>query len=87
MKILAVAALAALALAAPAAAAPDFADRQDFTFADHGFLGTRTDPKIVTADGRVAWDLSAYDFLKGPAPADAGECGGHGRDPASRGTP
>jgi alkyl sulfatase BDS1-like metallo-beta-lactamase superfamily hydrolase len=69
MKTLAVAALAALALAAPATAAPDFADRQDFAFADRGFLGTRTDPKITAADGRVVWDLAAYDFLKGPAPA------------------
>ena len=69
MKFLAAAALAALVLAAPAAAAPDFADRQDFAFADRGFLGTRADPKITAADGRVVWDLSAYDFLKGPAPA------------------
>ena len=69
MKTLVVATLAALALAAPAAAAPDFADRQDFAFVDRGFLGTRADPKIVAADGRVVWDLAAYDFLKGPAPA------------------
>src|SRR5689334_18734796 len=60
----------ALALAGRAAAAgPDFGDRQDFAFAERGFLGTRADPKITAADGRVVWDLSAYDFLKGPAPA------------------
>lgn len=69
MKTLVAAALAALALSATAMAAPDFADRQDFAFADRGFLGTRADPKILAADGRVVWDLSAYDFLKGPAPA------------------
>ena len=45
-----------------------FADRQDFDFADRGFLATRADPKILRADGGVAWDLSAYDFLKAPAP-------------------
>ena len=52
-----------------ALAAGSFADRQDFDFASRGFLGTRADPLIRTADGRTAWDLSAYDFLKGEAPA------------------
>ncbi len=46
-----------------------FADRQDFDFASRGFLGTRTDPQIKDAGGKVVWDLSAYDFLKGEAPA------------------
>ena len=45
-----------------------FADRQDFDFASRGFVATRADPKIPGPVG-VAWDLSAYDFLKGPAPA------------------
>jgi alkyl sulfatase BDS1-like metallo-beta-lactamase superfamily hydrolase len=55
--------------AAPVVAAgPDFTDRQDFAFAERGFVGTRADPKILAADGRVVWDLSAFDFLKGPAP-------------------
>lgn len=45
-----------------------FADRQDFDFARRGFVGTRKDPVIRRADGGVAWDLSAYDFLKGEAP-------------------
>lgn len=62
-------AAAILCMAGPAAAGPDFADRQDFDFADRGFVATRTDPKIVAADGRVVWDLSADDYLKGPAPA------------------
>lgn len=45
------------------------ADNQDFAFADQGFLGTRTDPLIKRADGQVAWNLAAYDFLKGEPPA------------------
>jgi alkyl sulfatase BDS1-like metallo-beta-lactamase superfamily hydrolase len=45
-----------------------FEDRQDFEFASRGFLGTRADPLIRRADGGVAWDLKAYDFLKGEAP-------------------
>lgn len=44
-------------------------DRQDFEFADRGFLGTRADPLIKRADGAVAWNLAAYDFLKGEPPA------------------
>lgn len=57
------------ALQAKAAAAPEFAERTDFDFAQRGFLGTRADPVIRNAAGGVAWDLSAYDFLDGPAPA------------------
>ncbi|MFC3079146.1 alkyl/aryl-sulfatase [Phenylobacterium terrae] len=57
------------ALQAQAAAAPEFADRTDYDFAARGFLGTRTDPVIRSAAGGVAWDLRAYDFLKGEAPA------------------
>lgn len=53
----------AVALALP------FSDRQDFEFADRGFLGTRADPLIRRADGQVAWNLAAYDFLKGEPPA------------------
>ncbi|NQE60333.1 alkyl/aryl-sulfatase [Caulobacter sp. RHG1] len=44
-------------------------DRQDFEFADRGFVATRADPLIKREDGQVAWNLAAYDFLKGPAPA------------------
>lgn len=70
MKFLLSAAAAALALASAAhAAGPDFANRQDFAFAERGFVATRDDPKILDAAGRLVWDLSAYDFLKGPAPA------------------
>jgi alkyl sulfatase BDS1-like metallo-beta-lactamase superfamily hydrolase len=70
MKTMPLGALAALALAAPTAAAgPDFSDRQDYAFAERGFVGTRADPKILAVDARLVWDLTAYDFLKGPAPA------------------
>jgi alkyl sulfatase BDS1-like metallo-beta-lactamase superfamily hydrolase len=69
-KIAAWGAVLALGLSAAAAKAePNFQDRQDFAFAERGFVGTRAEPKILRADGGVAWDLSAYDFLKGPAPA------------------
>ena len=57
------------ALQAKAAQAPEFADRADFEAAERGFLGARADPVIRNAAGGVAWDLSAYDFLNGPAPA------------------
>jgi len=46
-------------------------DRKDFEFASRGFIATRKDPKIMREDGRVACDLSAYEFLKGPAPETA----------------
>ena len=45
-----------------------FEDRQDFDFASRGYLGTLADPIIRRADGAVAWDLTAYDFLQGDAP-------------------
>ncbi|MCF8504048.1 MAG: MBL fold metallo-hydrolase [Caulobacter sp.] len=45
-----------------------FEDRQDFDFATRGYLGTLADPVIRRADGAVAWDLTAFDFVKGDAP-------------------
>ncbi len=45
-----------------------FADTRDFAFADRGFVATRKDPVIKTAAGQTVWDLSAFDFLKKPAP-------------------
>ncbi|MDP2260717.1 MAG: alkyl sulfatase dimerization domain-containing protein [Caulobacter sp.] len=45
-----------------------FADRQDYEFATRGFVGTRADPVIRRADGAVAWDLTAWDFITGEAP-------------------
>jgi alkyl sulfatase BDS1-like metallo-beta-lactamase superfamily hydrolase len=43
-------------------------DRKDFEFAERGFIATRADPVIRRANGRVAFDLDSYGFLKGPAP-------------------
>ena len=68
---LAVMAAAVSFTASAALADPDFNNRQDFDFAQRGFVGTRADPRITTTDGRLVWDLGAYDFLKGPAPATA----------------
>ena len=53
--------------AAALAAAP-MSDTRDEGFARRGYLGTRDDPRIVSADGRLVWDLSALNFLKGDAP-------------------
>ena len=68
MRSLLLGAVAALVIGTSAQAAPDFADRQDFEFASRGFVATREDPQIRAADGRVVWDLSAWDFLDAPAP-------------------
>ncbi len=41
-----------------------FADQQDFADAQRGFVGTLTPMTIQGADGKVAWDLTSYDFIK-----------------------
>ncbi|HTW34451.1 MAG TPA: alkyl sulfatase dimerization domain-containing protein [Rhizomicrobium sp.] len=56
---------------AEAHALVDADDRKDFDFAGRGFIATRKDPKITREDGRVAVDLTSYEFLEGPAPATA----------------
>ncbi|MBV9421191.1 MAG: MBL fold metallo-hydrolase [Alphaproteobacteria bacterium] len=38
-------------------------DRQDFDFAERGFIATLKDPVIKRADGRTAFDVSSYNFL------------------------
>jgi alkyl sulfatase BDS1-like metallo-beta-lactamase superfamily hydrolase len=43
-------------------------DREDEDFAQRGFVATWPEPQIKTADGRVAWDFTAYANLAGPAP-------------------
>jgi len=58
-----------LAAQAAAAASAPFADRRDEDFASRGFVATRADPLIRAADGHVVWNLDAYAFVKGPAPA------------------
>jgi alkyl sulfatase BDS1-like metallo-beta-lactamase superfamily hydrolase len=46
-------------------------DRKDFDFAGRGFIATREEKAIKRPDGRTAFDLSWYDFLKGDAPETA----------------
>jgi alkyl sulfatase BDS1-like metallo-beta-lactamase superfamily hydrolase len=46
-------------------------DCKDFEFASRGFIATRKDPVIRRDDGRVAYDISAYEFLKGAPPDTA----------------
>ena len=48
-----------------------FTDTKDADFAHRGFLGTRTDPKIMGAQGRMVFNLAALDFLRGEAPSTA----------------
>lgn len=43
-------------------------DGRDAAFAQQGFIGTRSDPLIKAADGRIVWNLGAYDFVAGAAP-------------------
>lgn len=45
-----------------------FADNEDFARAQKGFLGTRAEPKILTQDGDLVWDLNAYSSLDTAAP-------------------
>ena len=42
-----------------------FEDRQDFEDVTRGFVGRSDERQIRTADGRVVWDLDAYEFLRG----------------------
>jgi alkyl sulfatase BDS1-like metallo-beta-lactamase superfamily hydrolase len=45
-----------------------FADRADFDDARRGFLGTLSPALVAATDGRVVWDLEAYDFLDEECP-------------------
>ncbi len=45
-----------------------FEDRDDFEDALRGRLGSLSDGVIARTDGRVVWDLDAYDFLAGECP-------------------
>ncbi|WFL77436.1 alkyl sulfatase dimerization domain-containing protein [Altererythrobacter arenosus] len=42
---------------------------RDAAFATRGFLATRSDPVIKNANGEPVWNLAAYDFVDGEAPA------------------
>ena len=44
------------------------ADREDEDFASRGFIAAWPDAQIKTADGRVAWDFTAYAHLAGAVP-------------------
>ncbi len=45
-----------------------WSDREDEDFAVRGFVAASEQPQIRTADGRVVWDFTAYNFLQGEAP-------------------
>ncbi|WP_219893066.1 alkyl/aryl-sulfatase [Aquisediminimonas profunda] len=42
---------------------------KDAGFAAQGFVATRADPIIRNKDGKPVWNLAAYDWMKGDAPA------------------
>jgi alkyl sulfatase BDS1-like metallo-beta-lactamase superfamily hydrolase len=44
-------------------------DGRDAEFAQRGFIATRADPIIRDAKGKPVWNLAAYDWVSGPAPA------------------
>jgi alkyl sulfatase BDS1-like metallo-beta-lactamase superfamily hydrolase len=44
-------------------------DGRDPAFADQGFIATRADPMIKTSDGKPVWNLDAYAWMEGEAPA------------------
>ncbi len=44
-------------------------DGRDADFAARGFIASRADPIIRAADGRPVWNLDAYGFVEGAAPA------------------
>ena len=44
-------------------------DGRDEEFASRGFLVSAVDPLIKDADGKVVWNMAAYDWVKGSAPA------------------
>ncbi len=47
----------------------DFSDRRDYEQADRGFIATLIDTKILGENGNIVYDIGAYEFLKGDAPA------------------
>lgn len=59
---------ATIAAQRAAAAALPAGDGRDAEFAAQGFIATRADPLIKSADGRTVWNLDAYGFVDGQAP-------------------
>ncbi len=43
-------------------------DGRDAEFAARGFIASRDDPLIKASDGRVVWNLGAYDWVSGASP-------------------
>ena len=48
-----------------------FANKQDFEFAERGFVATLENPEVKDDTGRVVFNTAGYDFLKGEAPESA----------------
>ena len=44
-----------------------FEDGRDLAFADRGFIATLSDPQIKAKDGKIVWNLGAYDWMSGDA--------------------
>ena len=44
-------------------------DGREAEFANRGFVATLADPVIKDAKGRTVWNLAAYEWVDGPAPA------------------
>ena len=57
-----------IAAQAKARAALPAEDGRDAAFAAQGFVATRSDPIIRNSDGKPAWDLNAYAWMKGASP-------------------
>jgi alkyl sulfatase BDS1-like metallo-beta-lactamase superfamily hydrolase len=48
-----------------------FGNRQDFEFAERGFVASLENPRVKDDTGRVVFNTADYDFLKGEAPESA----------------
>lgn len=46
----------------------DFNNTTDYDYANKGFIATLDDPRILNADGELAYDIGAFDFMTGDAP-------------------
>lgn len=45
-------------------------DSEDFDDATRGFVGRSEQRQVAADDGRVVWDLDAYEFMRGVSPAE-----------------
>jgi alkyl sulfatase BDS1-like metallo-beta-lactamase superfamily hydrolase len=53
----------------PVAKSMAFNDAQDNADATRGLVATLPDRQVKTADGKVVWDTTRFDFVQGDAPA------------------